>query len=67
MRLGRQLNDALLPLDGSRRRIEGEDFDRLLIEDRYSHFRPVPDRHVFRKLPLARSAEAVRHASLMSN
>jgi len=40
MRLGRQLNDASLPLDGSRRRIEGEDFDRRLIEDRYSHSRP---------------------------
>jgi hypothetical protein len=39
MRLGRQLNHALLPLDGSRRKIGGEEFERQLIENRYSPYR----------------------------
>jgi hypothetical protein len=40
MRLLRQLNDALLPLDASRQKSWGDEFERLLIENRYSHFRP---------------------------
>jgi hypothetical protein len=36
MRLGRQLKYALLPLDDSRRKIGGEEFERLSIENRYS-------------------------------
>lgn len=40
MRLLRQLNDALLPLDASRQESWGDEFERLLIANRYSHFRP---------------------------
>jgi hypothetical protein len=40
MRLGRQLNYALPPLDGTKRKIGGEEFERLLIENRYSPHRP---------------------------
>ena len=45
MRLGRRFNDALLPLDASIRRIGCDEFERLLIENRYSHYRPTADLH----------------------
>ena len=40
MRLGRQFNYALLPLDGCKRKIWGEELERLLMENRYSPYRP---------------------------
>jgi hypothetical protein len=40
MRLLRQLNYALLPLDASKPKIGGDEFERLLIENRYSPYRP---------------------------
>jgi hypothetical protein len=43
MRLERRLHCLLLPLDEVSQQSAGQKFERLLIENRYSHYRPETD------------------------